>query len=108
MRARALLKRHKVTPLPLFMRAVPLHVRKYTPLLYSISQESRASPKILIEGRIHRHPNPPTIKFCFSSDFGHFILKMLENTKITRFKKTDTEISKFLGGFLRGFQKWGS
>ena len=25
------------------------------------------------------HPNPPTPKFSFSLDFGHFILKMLEN-----------------------------
>ena len=26
-------------------------------------------------------PNPPTPKFSFSSDFGHFISKMLENAK---------------------------
>ena len=26
-----------------------------------------------------RHPNPPTPKIWFSSDFGHFILKMVEN-----------------------------
>ena len=30
-------------------------------------------------GRIHRRQNPHTPKFSLSSDFGHFILKMLEN-----------------------------
>ena len=40
-------------------------------------------------GRIHGHHNPPTPKFSFSSDFGHFILKMLENVKFAR--KKDTE-----------------
>ena len=52
--------------------------------------------KFWLGGRIHRHPNPPTPKFSFSSNFGHFILKMLENAK--NFKKKVTEISKFLGG----------
>ena len=37
---------------------------------------------------------PP--KFSFSSDFGHFILKMLENTKNERFNIKFTEICKFL------------
>ena len=30
---------------------------------------------------MHRHPNPPSQKFSVSSDFGHFILKMLESAK---------------------------
>ena len=32
-------------------------------------------------GRIHGHPNPPIPKFIFSSDFGHFILKMFNYAK---------------------------
>ena len=55
-------------------------------------------------GRIHRHPNPPTPKFSFSSDFGHFVLKMMENAKITKcVKKKEAEISSFLGGRPRRF-----
>ena len=39
---------------------------------------------------------PP--KFSCSSDFGHFILKMLENAKKYVLRKKDTEISILLGG----------
>ena len=39
---------------------------------------------------------PP--KFSFSSDFDHFILKMVENAKFSGVKNKDTEISSFLGG----------
>ena len=37
-------------------------------------------------------------KISFSSDFGHFILKMLENAKFSHVRKKDTEISQLLGG----------
>ena len=40
---------------------------------------------------------PP--KFSVTSDFGHFILKMLKNAKfLICVKKKDTEISSVLGG----------
>ena len=39
---------------------------------------------------------PP--KFSFSSDFGHFILKMMENAKIVHMGQKKAEISSFLGG----------
>ena len=39
--------------------------------------------KFCLGGRIHRHPNPPTPKFSFSSDFGQFILEMVENAKFS-------------------------
>ena len=37
-----------------------------------------ATTKFRLRGRVHGHPNPPTPKFIFSSDFGHFILNMLD------------------------------
>ena len=66
--------------------------------------------EFLTGGRSHRHPNPPTPKFSFSSDLGQFVLKMLENTKIVhvlRKQNIGTEMTTFLGGRTRGFQKWG-
>ena len=49
---------------------------------------------------------PP--KLSFSSDFGYFILKMLKNAKkLIHVKEKYTEISKFLVGRPRGFQKCG-
>ena len=38
-------------------------------------------------GGFIRHPNPPTPTFSFSSDFGHFVLKMAENAKYVPRKK---------------------
>ena len=43
---------------------------------------------VLIGGRFHRHRNSPIPKFNFSSDFGHFILKMLENAKFEYMSRT--------------------
>ena len=48
---------------------------------------------------------PP--KFSFSSNLGHFVLKMLENAKILYVKKKYTEMSKFLGGRNPRFSKVG-
>ena len=42
----------------------------------------------------HAHLSP---NFSFSSDFGHFILKVLENAFFYLCQEKDTEISKFLG-----------
>ena len=55
--------------------------------------------KFCLGGRIHGHPNPPTPKFSFSSDFGHFILKMMEDAKFSSVSgKKGAEISSFLRG----------
>ena len=44
-------------------------------------------------GRIHRHPNTPPPKFSFSSDFGHYVLKMVENAKFSYVSRKNPEIS---------------
>ena len=76
----------------------PEHLCRRTRMLKSWKGRGVAT-KFCLGGRIHRHPNPPTPKFSFSSDFGHFILKMMENAKnVIRVKKKDAEISTFLGG----------
>ena len=48
---------------------------------------------------------PP--KFSFSSDFGHFILKILENAKIYVLRKKILKYPNFCGGRPRGFLKCG-
>ena len=50
---------------------------------------------------------PP--KFSFSSDFGHFNLKMLKNSKFSFVsRKKVPEISSFLGDVPRRFLDWGT
>ena len=58
-----------------------------------------ASPRSFVFwGRIHRHPTHLPPKFSFSSDFGHFILKMVENAKFSYVsRKKKSEIKEFLG-----------
>ena len=56
--------------------------------------------EVLMGGRISWAPKPNYPQnLDFSSDFVHFILKMLENTnKNITFQEKDTKISKFFGG----------
>ena len=60
-------------------------------------------------GRIHKHPYPPTPKFSFFSDFGHFNLKMLEKAK-KKFQDKSYWNIKISGGrhprFLKVRESW--
>ena len=56
-------------------------------------------------GRIHRHPDTPTQQICFSSNFGHFIFKMLENAKFYLLCMLQ-KISSVLGDVSRIFLDW--
>ena len=58
-----------------------------------------ASPRSFVwgDGFIGTQTHLPP-KFSFSSDFGQFILEMVENAKLSCVKKNDAEISYFLGG----------
>ena len=58
----------------------------FNPLFFGID------PNSLLDEFIGTKANLPP-KFSFSSDFGHFILKMLENAKLSCARKKDTEIS---------------
>ena len=74
------------------------------------SWESWTSPRSFDWGRggfIGTQTHIPT-KFSFSSDFCHFILKMLKNAKKNTYvSRKKSEISLFLGGRPRCFQKFG-
>ena len=69
------------------------------------SQQGRRH-EFLLGGRIDRHPNPPTQKNSFSSDFGHFVLKMLGNAKNSIISSKKLLKYPYLCGVdPRGFQK---
>ena len=63
----------------------------YSVQLYSIAG---ASPRTFIwgDGFIGTQTHIPP-KFSFSPDFGHLILKMVENAQFSCVKKKDAEIS---------------
>ena len=58
-----------------------------------------AATKFCLGGRIHRleHPNQPTPKLIFSSDFGYFIWKMLDHAKLYTCQKKLLKYHSFWG-----------
>ena len=59
--------------------------------------------EVLFGDRIHGHSKPPTPKLILSSDFGHFILKMLDYSKKLYVNPEISSAAKFcLGGWIHG------